>query len=107
MSHLLKGNPMVTQKSPLSWEEAHKSFFLHKRAVRSSNTATWYRAYIGSLMNWAEAEEIPIERFTNRHLDKYLAFRFDQGKSPTTIHHDELTACVFFEWCYKNDVVPR
>ena len=98
---------MITQTPSLTWEEAHKSFYLHKRAVRSANTAIWYRKYVKGLMNWAEAQEIPLEKFTNRHIDQYLAFRADAGKAPATIHHDELTACVFFEWCFKNDVIPR
>jgi hypothetical protein len=76
---------MVTQNSTVSWEEAYKGFFLHKRAVRSPRTALWYRTYVGSLVNWATAQEIELDGFTKRSLDAYLAHRQDTGRKPTTL----------------------
>ena len=55
---------MVTQTSSLSWEEALKGFFLHKRAVREFKTAKWYRAYVNQLMLWAQPQDISLESFT-------------------------------------------
>lgn len=98
---------MVTQKYTVSWEEALKGFFLHKRSVREITTAKWYLAYVNKLMLWADPQGISLEEFTKRHLDAYLASRKDLGRSPTTLHHDALAACAFFEWCSKNDVIGR
>ncbi|MCW3051233.1 MAG: recombinase [Chthonomonadales bacterium] len=98
---------MVTQKYSVPWEEAVKGFFLHKRATRNLTTAKWYRSYTTKLRNWADPQGISLEDFTKRNLDAYLAYRSDEGRSATTLHHDALTACHFFEWCSKNDIVSR
>ncbi len=98
---------MVTQNTPVSWEEAYEAFFLHKKAVRSPRTALWYRTYVGCLVDWATAQQIDLHAFTKRHLDAYLAHRQDTGRKPITLHHDALTAYVFFEWCKKNDILKR
>lgn len=98
---------MITQIPDLTWEEAYKGFFLHKKAVRSPRTALWYRAYVGALVEWAASQDIELSAFTKRHLDAYLSHRQDTGRKPVTLHHDALTACVFFEWCKKNDILTR
>ena len=58
-------------------------------------------------MLWAQPQDISLESFTKRHLDAYLAHRIDAGRSASTLHHDALAACVFFEWCSKNDIIDR
>lgn len=98
---------MLTLSSSVSWDEAIKAFFLHKRATRELRTAKWYRNYLTQLSLWAMAEGIELASFTKRHLDAYLAYRADMGRSATTLHHDALSACAFFEWCKKNDCVDR
>lgn len=98
---------MVTAFSSVSWEEAARSFFLHKRATRSFRTALYYRGYVGSLTRWANDRGLSLDQFTKRHLDEYLVHRTDQGLSPTSIRHDALVATVFFEWCKKNDLIEH
>jgi integrase len=98
---MLKGLSVVT------WDEALRGFVLHKRAVRAKETARWYANYCTQFVNWVKSQDIPLDSFTKRHLDEYLVFRSESGKSATTLHHDALTACVFTEWCKGNELLHR
>lgn len=98
---------MITGSTSLSWEEATKSFFLHKKATRSRKTADFYRTQLTGLMRWALDESISLETFGKSSLDAYLATRLDAGISQTTLHHDALCAKVFLKWCVSNDVLER
>jgi site-specific recombinase XerD len=91
----------------LSWEEAVRGFYTHKRAVKAHSTAIWYLRYATQLKKWAEANNLSIDSFTKRNLDEYLVFRKEAGKSETTIHHDALVATVLTEWCKHNSLIDR
>lgn len=98
---MVKGSTVVT------WSEAVKGFYLHKKATRSPNTAIYYRKYVTRLLEWADAQSILLSEFTKRHLDEYLVYRADQGRAENTVRHSALVATVFTEWCYKNDLLHR
>ena len=68
-----------------SWDEALRSFVLHLNATRALNTTLYYKKQLTLLVRWAETNVIPLERFGKRHLDTYLAYRLDNGMSPTTL----------------------
>ena len=98
---------MLTVHTAVTWEEAHRGFILHKQAVRSRQTAIWYRHYVANLVSWANSQSIPLDSFTKRHLDAFLAFRTEQGVKPTTLEHDGVAVKTFFQWCYRNDLLHR
>ena len=91
----------------ITWDEALKGFVLHKKAVRALQTARWYETYTLRVVEWATGKSLNLASFTKRHLDEYLVFRAEQGRSATTLHHDALVATVFTEWCHKNDLLDR
>ena len=68
-----------------SWDEALRSFVLHFNATRALKTTLYYKKQLTLLSRWAETNVIPLERFGKRHLDTYLAYRLDNGMSPTTL----------------------
>ena len=106
----VKRTPVITAPSSatcVTWEEAVRGFVLHKKATRAPRTARFYRDYTRGLADWANAQPVPLDRFTKRHLDEYLVFRQEAGKSPTTLQHDALAATVRFEWCHRNDLIDR
>jgi len=98
---------MVTAPPVVTWSEAVRGFVLHKKAVRSPRTAIFYRNYATNLANWADSQNLPLDAFTKRHLDEFLVYRAEQGRSQTTPHHDALVATVLFEWCKRNDLLDR
>ena len=98
---------MVTAFTSVTWEEALRGFFLHKRAVRAQKTAKWYKTYATALVEWANSQGLTLDVFTKRHLDEYLVYRSDAGRSATTLHHDALVATVFTEWCKSNGYLDR
>ena len=95
---MLKGLSVVT------WDEALRGFVLHKKAVRAKATARWYSNYCSQFVDWVKTRDLPLDSFTKRHLNEYLVFRSEAGKSATTLHHDALTVCVFMEWCWYSPV---
>lgn len=97
---------MITQTPSLTWEEAHKSFYLHMRAVRSANTAIWYRKYIKGLTDCAEAQAIPLNSSLFCASTSTSPSPQTPKTTPAAIHHDKLAACAFFKLCFKNDVIP-
>src|SRR5687768_13413565 len=98
---------MVTDFTSIIWDEAVRGFVLHKKATRSPKTARWYQTYCTNLSTWATTRGISLDSFTKRHLDEYLVYRAEQGRSQTTLHHDALIATVFTEWCKLNDLIDR
>jgi site-specific recombinase XerD len=93
--------------SSVTWDEAVRGFYTHKKAVKAATTAIWYKRYATQLMKWAGSQNITLDSFTKRSLDEYLVFRKDAGKSETTIHHDALVATVLTEWCRHNGLIDR
>jgi len=59
------------------------------------------------LSRWATEQEIALSAFGKRHMDRYLVWRAEQGMKPLTLHHDAITAKVFFKWCAANDILER
>lgn len=93
--------------STTTWGEAVKGFYLHKRATTSRNTAVWYRGHLSALVNWSEENDVSLDQFTKRSLDAFLVSRADSGLKPTTLHHNALASCVFFEWCSREKLIDR
>jgi site-specific recombinase XerD len=93
--------------SSISWDEAVRDFILHLKAVRARKTVAFYVYELRVLSRWADAQDIPLSRFGKRHLDAFLVYRAEAGKSQTTLHHDAVSAKAFLKWCQKNDVVDR
>ncbi len=75
----------MNAQDTVSWAEAVKSFYLHKRAVRALGAAVWYPDRLSSLVRRATGQSIPLPDFTKRHPDAYLAYRADLGIKPTTL----------------------
>ncbi len=98
---------MYTDFTSISWEEAVRSFLIHLKAVRAHKTVLFYSVQLGQLTQWAEQNKIPLVSFGKRHLDEYLVYRLDAGRSQTTLHHDAVCAKAFMKWCQRNDVIPR
>lgn len=90
-----------------AWEEASQEFVLHYRATSARKTARYYEVQIAQLVKWAVLNEVGFEQFGKRHLDRYLVFRQEEGKSRMTLRHDAMCAKVFFQWCSKNDFLSR
>jgi len=98
---------MVKGSSVVTWGEAVRGFYLHKKATRAPRTATYYLRYAQTLAHWSTSQEILLSEFTKRHLDEYLVYRESLGKAENTVRHDALVATVFTEWCYKNELLHR
>ena len=98
---------MYTDFTSTTWEEAVRSFLIHLKAVRARKTVLYYATQLGQLVLWAEQRKVPLESFGKRHMDEYLVFRLDAGRSQTTLHHDAICAKAFMKWCQRNDVISR
>ena len=99
---------MDTASSVLStWEEPSQEFVLHYRATAAKKTARYYEVQITQLTKWATQTGVAFAQFGKRHLDRYLVFRQEEGKSRMTLRHDAMCAKVFFQWCAKNDFLAR
>ncbi len=59
----------------LTWEEAVRGFYTHKRVVKASSTAIWYLRYATQLQRWADSRKLSIDSFTNARLCKALLDR--------------------------------
>ena len=92
--------------SSVTWEEALRSF-LHLKAIRAVKTVRFYEVQLKSIIRWANAHQVALDRFGKRHLDEYLGDRLDRGTSRTTLHHDALCAKVFLKWCSRNDILSH
>lgn len=97
----------MTGSTLVSWDEAFKGFIRHQQAAKADKTARFYEMYVRGLVRWSKAQQIPLQRFSKLHLDEYLVWRKEQNMSRTTLHHDALTAKVFFKWCVRYDVLKR
>ncbi len=98
---------MVTDFRSTTWSEALRGFLLHLKATRATNTVRYYRVQLSQLVVWAEASNIPIDKFGKRSMDEYLATRVEAGKSRMTLRHDAVCAKAFLAWCQRYDVVER
>ncbi len=98
---------MALATSQTTWEEALRSFLIHLKAVRAPKTVYYYETQLSMLWQWVQQHPISLEKFGKRHLDEYLVYRSETGKSQTTLHHDALCAKVFLKWCQRNDVIDR
>ena len=59
-----------------TWYEAFKDFLTSLEAHnRAEKTVRFYNVQLGQLVRWAATEEISLEQFGKRHLDRYLAER--------------------------------
>jgi len=98
---------MSSALPPYTWEEALREFLLHKEAAFSPKTVRYYRAQLITLVRWAETEDIPLDRFGKRHMDRYLVERAKSGRRPLTIRHDCVCAKALLKWCSRNDILKR
>ena len=90
-----------------TWYEAFKDFLTSLEAHnRAEKTVRFYNVQLGQLVRWAATEEIPLEQFGKRHLDRYLAER-RQKVGRTTLRHDAVCAVAFFKWCARNEFLDR
>lgn len=104
---------MLTQNSfssgfgQVSWDEAVRDFLLHKKATTAPKTVRYYEVQLKELVRWVSSEEIAFTQFGKRHMDRYIAFRIEGGKSRMTLRHDGVCAKKFFDWCSRNDLLDR
>lgn len=91
----------------VSFEEAIREFVLHLEATRAAKTVYYYRVQLSMLARWANDNDVRFDGFGKRHLDRYVAFRSQEGKSRMTLRHDGMCAKVFYAWCAKNDLLDR
>ena len=91
----------------LTWEEALREFLLHLRATRAPMTERFYRVQLKQVIAWTNENQIPLQGFGKRHLDRYLAHRVDKGSSPTTMRHDAVCMKAFLKWCSRNELIER
>jgi len=100
--------PSRTSGTPgVTWDEAFSDFLVHLRANRAEKTVRYYRVQVGNLAAWAEQNQLPLDGFGKRHMDRYLAFRKDAGCAQLTLQHDAVCAKAFLKWCAKNDLLER
>jgi integrase/recombinase XerD len=97
----------MTGSTSVSWDEALRGFVRTQSASKAVATSRFYEMYTRGLVRWSKAQQIPLQRFGKMDIDEYLVWRKSQGMSLTTLHHDALTAKVFFKWCVKYDVLDR
>jgi site-specific recombinase XerD len=90
-----------------TWDDALGEYLLHLKATRAPKTARFYETQLRQLALWCEDENIPFLGFGKRHLDRFLVFRQEAGKSPTTLKHDAVACKAFFRWCARNDLIDR
>jgi hypothetical protein len=79
----------------LIWEETLKEFLLHLQASRAPKTVRFYGVCIRGLSAWANENDVALDEFGKRHLDRYLAMRIAAGRKPLTVYHDAMGAKVF------------
>jgi integrase/recombinase XerC len=103
-STMAKGATTVT--FTLGWEEVIRDFLLHVQATRALNTVGFYRCQLRTLVTWAEANDVALEQFGKRHLDRYLVDRA-QSVNPTTLRHHAVACKAFFKWCARNDYLTQ
>jgi site-specific recombinase XerD len=98
---------MVTAFPSLTWDDAIREFVLHLTATRAKKTVRYYEVQLLQLAKWATENDVPFTGFGKRHLDRYIVFRQQEGKSRMTLRHDGVCAKFFFAWCVKNDLIDR
>jgi site-specific recombinase XerD len=98
---------MPTQTPSVTWNEALREFLLHEQAIHAKKTVRYYQVQLSGLAAWAGANEIPLDAFGKRHMDRYLAHRIDAGRARLTLRHDGVCAKKFLAWCAKNDFLDR
>jgi site-specific recombinase XerD len=103
----LKTNSLFAKNAELTWEDAHREFGLHLQATRAKNTFRFYNVLLRQLIDWAGENDVTLDQFGKRHMDRYLIFRAESGKKPMTLRHDAVATKAFFGWCVKNDLAPR
>ena len=81
----------------IGWEEAVREFALHLQATRAKQTVRFYRVQTKGVIRWATENQIGFTAFGKRHMDRYLAYRIEQGISPTTLRHDAVCMKAFLK----------
>jgi integrase/recombinase XerD len=90
-----------------TWDEAVREFLDNVKATRAPKTARFYDIQLRQLVLWADENRIPFEGFRKGDMDRYLIYRQQQGKAPTTLGHDAVAAKAFLKWCARNDLLDR
>ena len=98
---------MHSEYPPLTWEEAIEALAAHHKANLADKTGMFYATQLGQLKKWAETEGIGFHEFGKRHLDRYIGFRRDAGRSRTTLRHDGVAAKKLFDWSAKEKLIDR
>ncbi len=98
---------MASVSTETTWDEAVKEYLLHVQATRTQKTVRFYDVQLRQLLLWTDESLIRFGEFGKRHLDRYLVFRQQGGKSLTTVKHDAVAAKAFFRWCSRNDILDR
>ena len=98
---------MITALTVSTWEEALRDFLLHLKATRAEKTVRYYSVQLGLLARWAEGQQIPLQGFGKRHMDRYLVERAKSGRRPLTIRHDCVCAKAFLRWCSRDDILKK
>ena len=84
-----------------------REFLLHKKATSAPDTVRYFEVQLRVLVRWANAEGISFDTFGKRHMDRYTAWRAEEGKSRLTLRHDGVCAKNLFDWCAKNELIDR
>lgn len=95
--------PVTSITASVSWQEAPREFLLHLQAARAKKTVSFYLDQLLQLFHWADREEITVERFGKRHMDRYLVYRKESGMAALTMRHDPICAKMFFKWCARRE----
>ena len=61
---------MDTAFNDMTWYEAVRAYLIHLKAVRAANTVHFYETQLKMLSRWAEANNVPLDKFSKRHLDE-------------------------------------
>lgn len=93
--------------SSLTWGEALTEYLLHVKATKAPKTLRFYDTQLRQAMYWADDNQVRFSEFGKRHLDRYLIFRQEGGKSPTTLKSDAVALKAFYRWCSRNDLIGR
>ena len=97
--------PQVTTPSQL--ERAARAFYLDRQAARRTPaTLTWYRKYVGALVDWLTAHGITTpQTISTEHLRAYLVDLQGRDLAPKTVHHHASAARAFLSFLTDEGVL--
>ncbi len=88
---------------------AVRSFYLDRAAAGcASATLTWYRQYLGALVDWLTAHDLQAPQdVTSDQLRAYLVDIQHRGLAPRTVHHHASAARAFFNYLVNEQLLPE